>query len=441
VRPRLGGAAVSAAVLEVAGRGLSFAATPAHGLLPGDRIDGLRIDLPGQSLTADAVVRSLSEREHPDPPACGVELVRFPRRRDGERWRRFVFERTHPNLIDGTGRAEETWRVLEASRYVELWTPPAARAHVRAAYVRAWQDAHPEVGHTLVLQRQGVSLGVIATSVVYPRSWLLHHLARDGGAEGTSDGPLRAASDLLGGVLHRLQAETDLEHFVLFIERGKRWNERLYVDFAERYFDKDRLFLAEMDVFRRSTAAPLPGDPAAGVAVVAADAAARARLARRLAATAAPIERQALALDEDRLDLSSFTEACARRRYERRREISIAYLGGEARAGLIAESGGEGVNLFGLLNSCRIVPLSDEPLEPTVRAALLGRAVDHYRVAGKTHFLYFEDQPGADDAPARLGFERVSGGLRWIAHRDVIPSWSAYLDGLAPPAPPARRAS
>jgi hypothetical protein len=24
----------------------------------------------------------------------------------------------------------------------------------------------------------------------------------------------------------------------------------------------------------------------------------------------------------------------------------------------------------------------------------------------------------------------VSGGLRWIAHRDVIPAWAAYLEGL-----------
>jgi hypothetical protein len=264
-----------------------------------------------------------------------------------------------------------------------------------------------------------------AGSAVTPRSWVLHHLASDARGEDARQ-PLSNAYQVISAILNRLRMETDLEHFLIYLECGKRWNERLYADFADRYFDRDKILLTPMVVHRRATLAPLPAP--SPLPVLEATGPLLSLLARRLAETTPEIERRALALDEDRIRLYAFSEACDRWGQERKRDVFFAFEGGHPRAALIAESGGEGVNVFGLLNTCRIVNLEDQ-VSAAVREALLARAVAHYRDRGKQHFLLFEDAD-VDEVPARLGFQRISGGLRWIAHRDVIPAWAAYLEGL-----------
>lgn len=439
--PRLAGERIAGEVFNVAAGGLSFRVPrDKHGLFPGDRLADFRIQLPSDAcLVAQAGVRSIADRDRPDFFSCGVQLT-FTSQPDRECWRRFVFDRMHPNLVDGNGLADSAWDLLEASKYVELWTAPQAREHVRGAYLASWQASPSEIGHSLVLRRQERSVGLSAGSVIYPRGWLLHHLARDGRGDAQNQAPLRDASELISGILHRLKTETDFQFFLIYLERGKRFNERLYIDFADRYFDKSKLLIKSMEVFRRSVdvASPATADAAASaVDIVNATPQLLAILAHQLAATCSPIEIDALALDRERLDLAGFTQFCAQRGYERRRDLFFAVNDGQLEAALIAESGGEGVNLFGLLNSCRIVPLGPDRPSQACREALLRRAIAHYRDAGKKTFLLFEDPGAGDEAPARLGFELISGGLQWIAHRDVLPAWAAYLDGLlaSTPAP------
>jgi hypothetical protein len=440
-QPRLGGANVTGVILDVSGRGLSFL-VPAlrHGLFPGDRIARLCVALPDGAITAQAVVRSVAphsdaEASNGDGVACGVHLVGFANTENAARWRRFVFHCMHPNLIDGKHHATSALEVLESSNYLALWTSAESRTHVRDAYLKAWQGVHHDVGHCLLLQRQQSTdrLGVIAGSLAYPRSWILHHLARDGRADHGSETPLREACELISGILHRLKSETDLEHFVIYIERGKRWNERLYVDFAKQYFDHDKLLLSALEVYRRSTRLPLPPVSAA-VEIAAATPATLAALATHLETVTAPLERRALALDHDQIGLADFHGLCADRGHERRRDVYLALVHGRAVAALIAETGSEGANLFGLLNACRIVTLVDaanqEAVDPDVHRALLHRAAEHYREAGKENFLLFESENADPAAPLSLGFAHISGGFRWIAHRDVIPPWAAYLEGL-----------
>lgn len=426
--PRLSGIAAGGKILDVAEPGLSFA-VPAteHGLFPGDRLADLAIELPGCTLRARAAVRRISG-EGTAAASCGVELVLFATRADAEVWRRFVFGQLHPNIVDGKGRAQTAWDLLEGSKYVELWTPPAARAHVREEYLRSWQDAASEIGHSVILYREReTAAGMVAGSAVTPRSWVLHHLASDARSDADARLPLSNAYQVISAILNRLKMETDLEHFLIYLERGKRWNDRLYADFAQRYFDQEKILLTELEVHRRSTDAALPEGEA--LPVLEATPPLLSLLARRLAETLPAIERRALALDEDRIRLFAFSEACDGWGQDRRRDIFFAGEGDRPAAAMIAESGGEGVNIFGLLNTCRIIALGERAPSTAEREALLRRAVEHYRARGKLHFLLFEDTD-VDDAPARLGFERVSGGLRWIAHRDVIPAWAAYLEGL-----------
>jgi hypothetical protein len=431
VHPHLPGAPVRAALHDIAGRGLSFHVDAAeHGLFPGDKLDGVRLALPGATVEAKGMVRSLAAHDATPGLCCGIELVDFRGPADAERWRRFVFASMHPNLVDGQRRAAIGWRLLEASHYVDLWTPTGARSHVHARYLDQWQSPAGGVGHSVVLRRHRAAAGMVSGTLVYPHSWLVHHLARHAGDDREdAQTPLRQVGELITGIFHRLLLETDMHFFFIYIERDKRLNERLYVDFARHYYDPTKHLLTELEVFRRSTAAACGPAAPMGIEVRGATRPLLAELAATLSTTAPAVEREAFALDEARIDLAAFTRDCARLRHERRRDVFFASDGVGPGAALIAETGDEGVNIFGLLNSCRIVSLGAAPPGPALRSALLARAVDHYRQRGKKHFLLLEDT-APDDVPVQLGFERVSGALRWITHRDAVPAFTAYLDGL-----------
>jgi c-di-GMP-binding flagellar brake protein YcgR len=420
---------IAGAVVDVANGGLSFQFKhAAHGLAPGMAIGVLDVRLPGRRLSAEAVVRSIVDRSD-GTSSCGVSLTSFHDPADAAAWRRFVFEHMHPNIVDGRGRAARSWAVLEASKYVDLWTAPETRAHIRNEYISSWNKTAGEVGHSLLIERQGMPVGLSAGSAAYPGSWILHHLARDGRGDGKGNDPLSENCELISGICRRLETETNFEHFLIYIERDKRFNERLYVDFFERYRPNDRpkkLMLTPMEVFRRSTD-EVTGPPSTAD-VVSSTPELRALLLERLE-TLPELERKALGYDGD-LDLRAFTQTCAERNYERSRDLYFALVDGQPAAALIAETGGEGVNIFGLLNTCRIVGLTAQKPSAGVREGLLRRAVEHYRVRGKKNFLFFDETDDTDTVPTQLGFQFVSAGLRWLAHRDVMPAWSAYLEGL-----------
>jgi hypothetical protein len=212
-------------------------------------------------------------------------------------------------------------------------------------------------------------------------------------------------------------------------------------------------------VFRRRTDLPLAVE--GSVPVAPASSVQLARLAAQLRRTTPALVRRALALDTDDLDLQRFSAACARQGFERQRAIFIA--GGADRnndglTALIADSGSQGSNVFNLLNSCQLVPLGPGSPTPAIQQALLARATEHYAGLGKRQFLLFhpepdeaqlgEAQPGAAQPSAPVqppapewGFERVSGGLRWISDRAVIPSFLGYLRTMLPAADEAAEAS
>jgi hypothetical protein len=429
--PRVPHSEIAAPVTDVAGRGICFI-VPAgsDGLFPGDRLSSLQLQLPGGvSVQASGVIRSLRPRGESDQLSCGVELSRFATADDAVRWNQFVFRHTHPDLADGSGRAGEAWKVLEESRYVDLWVPVSQQARIRGEFIQTWAAPSAEVGQELLLAKEQRTIGLSAGSLAYPGTWILHHLgvaASESGRDTMND-----ASELIRGLLTRLRESASLEHFVIYAELGKRWNDRLYADFARRYAQSDKLIFQPSRVYRRDTRAPAllevkPDDP---VEIRPASPALWSALARHLRTASTRLEQRAYAFEEGRIDLDQFSNTCAAHGYERQRQALFALIDGQPVATLLAETGGEGVNVFGLMNTCRIIMMRDCIADISwVRHRLLAAAVAHYRAAGKRTFLLFDDE-GDQDARA-LGFDIISPALRWLAHRDVIPVWAAYLKQL-----------
>jgi hypothetical protein len=444
--PRLNGARIVSPLLDVASRGMSFPVhADQHALFPGDRLSGLRVDLPDGAVEALGVVRSIAGRGMTDQLSCGVELIDFAGREDAHRWHRFVFRQTHPSLRDSEGRADSAWRVLDESKYIDLWTPEGHRGRIKHHFLRAWQAPAPEVGHKVVLHRDRQAVGVSAGSVAYPGTWILHHLGIVPAGEGRdAQQAMQQASDLIAGLLYRLRDLGDLQHFIIYAERGKRWNDRLYGDFAARYADEGKLLCSPMQVYRRLGETPLP--PATAdeqeVEVVLSNPRLWSTLARHLQMALPPAEAQAYAFGPRDIDLAAFTQDCSGHGYERAREALFACIDGRPVAAMVIETGNEGVNVFGLLNSCRMFWL-----DPTVASAaairrrLLREAVRYYRAAGKSTFLLLDADGEESRIPGEMGFEAISPAQRLLAHRDVIPAWLAYLRGLLTPPLATRRAS
>jgi hypothetical protein len=433
--PRLCGARIVSPLFDVAGRGMSFPVhADEHALFPGDRLSGLRVDLPDGAVEALGVVRSIASRGATDQLSCGVELVDFAGREDAHRWHRFVFRQTHPSLRDSHGRADSAWRVLDESKYIALWTPEGHRGRIKHHFMRAWQAPAPEVGHKMVLHRDQQAVGVSAGSVAYPGTWILHHLGIVPAGEGRdAQQAMQQASELIAGLLYRLRELGNLQHFVIYAERGKRWNDRLYGDFAARYADDGKLLCTPMQVYRRLAETPLPAATAdqQEVEVALSNPRLWSALARHLQQTLPAAEVQAYGLGARDIDLCAFTQDCAGHGYERAREALFACVDGRPVAAMLVETGNEGVNVFGLLNSCRMFWL-----DPTVagaaaiRGRLLREAVKYFRAAGKSTFLLLDSDGEETALPPALGFEAISPAQRLLAHRDVIPAWLAYLGGL-----------
>jgi hypothetical protein len=434
LHPRLLGERMGGPLFDVAGRGISFPVDSFdHSLFPGDRLAGIRVNLPEGIVEAEGIVRTIANRSGQQHLSCGVQLIDFGGHNDADRWQHFVFKQMHPNLNDGG--AEDAWRVLESSRYVDLWTPGAQRERIRRYFFASWDHPRPEVGHALVLETDKRPVGLSAGSLVYPSTWLLHHLGVGPSADGAQN-PLVRASELISGILFRLKERRDLDHFLIYVESGKRWNDRLYGDFADRYFDTEKLLYSPLHLYRwvaADTGALGEGELSPrneSLEVVPADANRWSELAGHLGRTLTPIEVRSFGFDASCIDLGAFSAGCAARGHERQRAAFFALVGGRPVAALVAESGSEGTNIFGLLNTCRILPLSQSAPTPAVRRELLKAAVAHYRALGKQSFLLFEEAAATDGVPGQLGLVPVSGGMRWLAHRDVIPAWAAYLKGL-----------
>ena len=453
--PRLVGPALVARVSDVAGRGLSFAVDgSSHALFPGDRIENVRIRTPQGTVESSAVVRSVVLRSESSVATCGVQLTDFLDRRDSERWYNFVFGRMHPRLVDGTGeRTEASWGVLESSRYVGLWTVPSLQAHVRSRFVASWRSPAASMGHQLVLQETvrpeieaRVPTGVAAGSLVYPKTWMLHHLGLSTEDRGQDrNRPLHQACELISGILYRLKSQTDLQHFVIYVERGKRWNDRLYLDFARRYYDSEKLAYTPLHIFRGFTDGATEAQHASSVAVRPAEEMSWPAISARLLRTAEPAEQRAMALEPAEVDLRKFSRDCAAVGFERARHAYVASEDGVALAALVAESGDEGTNIFGLMNTCYIVSLAGAPVSAAVKAALVETARRHYRSLHKRTFLVVEPDDRDAASLVELGLDNLSAAMRWLAHRDVIPAWAAYLQDLlklesADPGVAARRA-
>jgi hypothetical protein len=433
--PRLPDELISRPVLDLSARGFAFESDPEYDLLfPGDRLTGFQIRFPDTVFEATGVIRSVAPHRSSDLYSCGVEIVEFADAGQERLWRERVFRHVHPRavVVEPKAAASQAWRVLDESGYVRLWAASEDRERLRDEYTRTWGDAGRDVGRLMLVENRGETVGTLAGSLLYPKTWLVHQLGVTERERAGFASFLNLAYELYAGLMYLFQHEASAEYFVIFAERDKRWTQTLYGDFVAQYPDRTAFAYEDNRVFRRDPAAPVsrivPRCEAVGV--VAADAEDLRLVSRALQASCSPVVCDSMAYGPDEIGLESFAETCREVGWERERRVFIARVGGVPVAAVIAESGGEGVNIFGLMNRCFIVNLRSEPVTQAAKAALLEQTAQYFLQLEKPVFLFFDDGDSDIASVELMGFEFVSDGMRFIAGKQVVPAWLNYLKNV-----------
>jgi hypothetical protein len=418
---------------DVSEKGLSIPFRTGHDLLfPGERLDDVRIDLPTGPVHARAIVRGIAPRRFDGGAfVCGVELTEFETPMDRERWRQHVFALAHPRTTDlDAGFASLAWEVLDSSDYLGLWTRPEDRERLEREFMSSWNSPNLVPGHLIVLREEERRVGTFATSRVYPKTWLLHSLGVEKKERRKRRYFLDVARELYAAMLTLLKGEA-APYFVLFVEREKRWTDLLYRGFVESLPPGAVSLYDEYELFKVATGTPAAARPELprGWRIEAAAPGELRAVAGRLRDLLTPLEIDAYDYGDETIGLRSFAQEAPTRF---RREVFVAHDGRESRAALIAECGSDGVNVFGLLNSCRVfslAPVADPAQERAVARGLLAAAEGFYRSRNVPEFNLFATSPAMAEAAAERG-RFVATGVRWLATCGLLPAWLSYVDDV-----------
>ncbi len=431
--PHVVGRDLSKPARDLAARGIGLTLDWHNDLLfPGDRLPNMHLSLPdGSLLQATGKIRGMSRAAGAEV-RFGVELLDFASPDDQGRWHEFVFGRMHPRVSAASAEGiDRVWEVYERSAYLEKWIPPGRTGEVRRDFKNAWTRFGGDSGRLLLLTDRRAPVGTIAANQSHPRTWLMHGLAVDKAQrlEGGREQFLDLSRELYSGIMYTLQHVAGCTYFLSYFQEGKLWNQRLYGDFVDKYGTASDQLYDLLQVYRRHTSDEPPVvETDSGAIVGPATAEERALVAKVAGNTLSPLLVDAFSLGESELDLRAFSADSARRGLTRGREIFVASENGEPLLAVLCESSSDCVSIFGLMNLCWTIPLS--PRAPRGRnfAALMTTVLQHYRDAGASECLFFQDGTQGGETLTSLGWQAIGPGVRWLARVRVLPAWLAYLD-------------
>jgi len=162
----------------------------------------------------------------------------------------------------------------------------------------------------------------------------------------------------------------------------------------------------------------------------------RALVCDVLARTKSPIYLEALDLVPDRFDLAQISEVWKNEGILRKREVLVARTAEGPAVAAIVELVGEGVHLFGLLDSVRIVALRDEVLPNELLVQLLDFVREYYKAHDKALFTYhFEGSEGRNDMGHALdaGFQDMGGTFLILLRWELVPELLEQIYQIAAP--------
>jgi|GEM_PF-3464743 len=420
-------------VLDVADMGFAIELDALHDCLcPGRRLNRVQVTLPNGRAELQCVLRGCRRASHGGHMIAGFEILGFASPEDQDRWMRYVISCVFPEVrLGDAAMVSEAWTRLERSGYLKL-IERSEGARLRKPFFEDWASHVTHPGHharLLVTCHEGEPVGVAAMNLVYPKTCLVH----SGGVDKEFQGSGRVLK-LTSATF--LLASSVADYFLMLFEANTPINTVLFQRFVQQYHPGEDNILDTYTVYKWHSGSELSSIDRTSqgpLDVVTATPDLLRALWEHQRKTLSALEIDAYGFSPEDRVMAEYTEKCARDGYERTRRVFFAVHGSLPIAALIAETGSEGMNVFSLLNSCRIELLEGSRLleRPAIRL-LLAQAITFYRGAGKGAFLLMGSARLQEEAHIHeLGFARVAEGWRWLSTRRVIPAYITYLEDLA----------
>lgn len=387
--------------------------------------------LEGERLTLSGEVRHVSSAREDGRRVFGLE-VRPRTERDAVLWMRLVSQSLCPSTRTSEDYLGPLWDLYAASGYFTLAGKSTHHFdELRRDFTRLGKKA-ARLPHlfcqTVWPSERGVEAS-LSSLKPYRQSWMLHQLGRlPGKPTQTPHVPGQILRDTYLRTLEHSQGDPEFRWMFCYAESTVPWMRRTHLSFAQRMQEELGQGQALVTYLRLMDAEcnEPSGQPVGDLDIGPASIGEKYLLAGELSRTRPASYVEALDFTRDRLELWGVTRAWQGAGLERERRILVARRQGLPLAALVLELGHPGTNLFRLLDSARLFPLSPEG--PSAYVALLDEARRWFSLRGRTAFVYLcEDGGGAYTQTARLHDDPTAQPFLWILSASLVPEFLEHI--------------
>ena len=412
--------------LSYSGLGLSIEADDL--MFPGLFVP-LELETPrGEGISLSCEVRHVSLSRDGGRRVAGLE-VRPRTDEDSVRWMRLVEESLCPATRTSETLLEPLWELYAASGYFNL----AGRSSEHFATLH--RDFMDLGGRTATLphlwcqtvwpSERGVEAS-LSSLKAYRHSWLLHQLGRRPGKPAQApEVPGQILRDTYQRTLEHSQGDPEFRWMFCYGEATVPWMERTHMRFGRLHQDSGQALVMPLRLMDVECDEP-SGQPTGSLDIGPASIGEKYLLATEIARTRPGCYVEALDFTRERLELWGVSRAWQDAGLERERKILVARRQGLPLAALVLELGQPGTNLFRLLDSARLFPLSARGKDAYV--ALLDEARRWFARRGRTSFVFLCEDEGGYARVARLHDDPATQPALWIISASLMPEFLEHIN-------------
>ncbi len=397
-------------------------------LFPGMTIEGTQLDLPDGRHSVPAL-RVLYAKTLPSArgrPRCRVgfawkHLSGETRRGIGDVLRKV----RHPGLFrPDSARVGEIWDLYDRAGFLYP-AKKAAISKMQKEIDDTWEKLYaPETPffRNLTFTVDGEIVGSGAILQVYDSTWLLQHLSA------LPYHPATVSKEINLGLVEELMRDRNIWYIKTYFRPNNPWPNKTFRAFAEKQLKPGAYDLTRYHFFEKDPL-PLPvtGRLPAGVAVGALRRGDGEMIRNYFVRAGKVFFARSESLLTTECSLRETSERYRRRGLLRERRIFVAKKAGALLAFVLAEDASFGLNLSGLLNTCRLYLLRHEPaVMAAVLPHLLNRVLAFYRSRGYGKILLVaSDEAGAP--LGELGFEAMRDYYCLTFHRESLLEYLHFI--------------
>ncbi|OJT17466.1 hypothetical protein BO221_46015 [Archangium sp. Cb G35] len=415
-------------VVDLSFTGLGLNVAPEDLVFPGLFLTVELAMAGGESLYLQGEVRHVSAARSDGRRVAGLE-VRPRTEQDMVMWSHFVSQSLCPSTRTSEEYLEPLWELFEASGYFNLAGKSAGHFdELRRSFIdlgkRSAQLPHLFC-QTVWPSERGVEAS-LSSLKAYRHSWMVHQLGRRPGKPSNApEVPGQILRDIYMRTLEHAQGDPEFRWAISYAESTVPFVYRTHVRFAQRMQGIGQglvMPLRMMDV----ECAELSGQPVGDLDIGPASIGEKYLLAGEIARTRPACYVEALDFTRDRLELWGTSRAWQGVGLERERRIIVARRQGVPLAALVLELGHPGTNLFRLLDSARLFPLTPEG-KRSAYVALLDEARRWFAQRGRSSFVFLCEDDGAYAKAARLHDDPSAQPILWIIPASQVPEFLEHV--------------